>query len=294
MLCAGPTYSPTILYARQRVRGAEVEQHDPSYGRSGMFLPGIYRLLLVEEGSARIDMAGGEAVLRAGHIGLITPGQCRAIDMAQDSRGVMIGFLAVAGAEVKRPDQERRLQLTDHDHTEPDPVAVWGYPLPFLIPESVIEQIAHAMRQIAAIWWQDDWNHFRANHILSQALFYLVGSQRHELDAVGDSTDTWVKNVQQLIDQRLHLLHSTADLAAAFNRNPKALARTFAAHIGVTPAVYLRRRRLERAIELILTTHLPIRVVADQVGYRSASALNHAWKERFSLSPMAWRRQRQA
>ena len=35
MLCTQASYSPTVLYARQRIRGARVEQHDPAFGQQG-------------------------------------------------------------------------------------------------------------------------------------------------------------------------------------------------------------------------------------------------------------------
>ena len=69
------------------------------------------------------------------------------------------------------------------------------------------------------------------------------------------------------------------------------MARVFKEQVGVSPAVYLRRRRLERAIELVRSTRLPIHVIADQLGYRSATALNHAWQQRYAMSPRQWRQE---
>ena len=52
-----------------------MEQHDPAYGRR-VFSPGIYRLLLIEDGGCRVDTQHA-LVLRAGQVGLfqrlITP-----------------------------------------------------------------------------------------------------------------------------------------------------------------------------------------------------------------------------
>jgi transcriptional regulator GlxA family with amidase domain len=69
------------------------------------------------------------------------------------------------------------------------------------------------------------------------------------------------------------------------------MARVFKAQIGVSPAVYLRRRRLERTIDLVRTTRLSIREIADLVGYRDVGALDHAWRRRFASPPSEWRQQ---
>ena len=70
------------------------------------------------------------------------------------------------------------------------------------------------------------------------------------------------------------------------------MAQVFRRYIGVTPAVYLRQRRLERTIELVRSTLLPVRRIAELVGYRSAASHDQAWRRRFTEAPTAWREQR--
>lgn len=290
MLCQEAAYGPTVLFARQRVRGAHVEQHDPAFGKTGIFSPGIYRLILVEDGSCRVRTSAGEEVLRDGQVGLLQPGSYTDVSMARDSRAVLVGFLVLSGPEIRRDLKGRAFFLKDEQHHQPGSVEIWGQELAFQVAVDLLPQVIDDIRQIAACWWQDDWHHFRANHLLGQLLYRLADQSREPSQAIAVDRDHWLSQVQQLIDERLPLLRTTSDLAAVFDRNPKALARSFKARVGVSPAVYLRRRRLERAIELVRSTRLPIHAIAEQVGYRHVAALDHAWKQRFTIPPLAWRR----
>ena len=344
MLAVSPRYSPTVLYARQRVQGNQVEQLNPIYGKVGIFLPGIYRLILVEEGSCRVTTSDGTMLLREGQIGFLQPETYSDISMANYSRAQMIGFVA-CGIEGCRRDR-RMLFPPDDAPAQPTPEELWECSIPNLLPTADLPSVVEDIRHIAAIWWQDDWHHFVANDKLRHLLFAIVQHQRSmgamrqanlqhddpqemqdgELDgrlpdhshnnlpnnARNNSHNNshnkhpsqpldsdqgvaqprgpeWVTRIQQLIDVRLPVLHSTADLAAAIDRNPQAMARVFRQHIGVTPAVYLRQRRLERTIELVRSTRLSMQTIATQVGYRSVAALDQAWRLRFDVSPTVWR-----
>jgi AraC-like DNA-binding protein len=63
--------------------------------------------------------------------------------------------------------------------------------------------------------------------------------------------------------------------------------------VGMTPGAYLGDWRLGLAQSMLLKDK-PVRLIADEVGYASASALSRAFAARCGLSPSAWRKSRTA
>ena len=76
-----------------------------------------------------------------------------------------------------------------------------------------------------------------------------------------------------------------ADLAAAAGISPAHFARQFQAHHRCSPYAWIINRRLERAMELITTSTVPLSAVARQVGMPSYPHFCHRFRRRFGLSP---------
>ena len=72
---------------------------------------------------------------------------------------------------------------------------------------------------------------------------------------------------------------------AAMSRSK--FAGLFKDSVGQSPMEYLTQLRLELAKELLLKNK-PVSLVADQVGYDSASSLARAFKKQLDLSPKQW------
>jgi AraC-like DNA-binding protein len=68
------------------------------------------------------------------------------------------------------------------------------------------------------------------------------------------------------------------------------LGRIFRAESGETLAAYISRERLERACTLLSSTVLPVRTIANTVGYRDASYFCRSFRRVLSKSPDEWRR----
>jgi AraC family transcriptional regulator len=85
---------------------------------------------------------------------------------------------------------------------------------------------------------------------------------------------------------------SLAELSAISNVHPVYLARVFRHVLGVTPAGYVRRIRLEQACSALATTDLPLVEVALAAGYSSQSHLTRAFSQYLGSTPAAYRRAR--
>ena len=67
-------------------------------------------------------------------------------------------------------------------------------------------------------------------------------------------------------------------------------SRLFNAHIGMGFREYLKSIRLKHACKLLATSKVTIKEIAAMVGYTHLSDFYHHFKERFDVSPVAYRR----
>lgn len=79
-------------------------------------------------------------------------------------------------------------------------------------------------------------------------------------------------------------------LAGEVGLNRNKLQAGFRQSGGGSVAEYLRALRMERAMDILETEDVPIREVAERVGYRSPINFYRAFERAFSLSPGAMRR----
>jgi len=89
-------------------------------------------------------------------------------------------------------------------------------------------------------------------------------------------TDYVAANLHQPIELRT--------LAGLAGQSPFHLAKSFRATTGVAPYTFITDRRMDRAMVLLRTSHLPVRKVAEAVGYASFShfvtQFRRAWGQR--------------
>jgi transcriptional regulator GlxA family with amidase domain len=85
---------------------------------------------------------------------------------------------------------------------------------------------------------------------------------------------------------------SVPQLAARMFLSPGHFTEIFTREVGMPPAAYLRRLRLERAQTLLRETTLPVTAVAMQVGFSDAAGLSRAFRGAFGLSPLQYRRRK--
>lgn len=79
-------------------------------------------------------------------------------------------------------------------------------------------------------------------------------------------------------------------LANEAGLGPDHLVRTFRLCFGETPHAYVMRRRVERAMELLRATDMPIVELALATGFSSQSHLTSAFRRAVGVSPARYRR----
>nr|WP_235949381.1 AraC family transcriptional regulator [Nocardia terrae] len=83
---------------------------------------------------------------------------------------------------------------------------------------------------------------------------------------------------------------SVSDLAALASMSRTTFTDRFTRRLGQPPAAYLADRRLARAATLLRTTPIPVASVAHQVGYDSEAAFSRAFRRRYDVPPLRYRK----
>ena len=97
--------------------------------------------------------------------------------------------------------------------------------------------------------------------------------------------DSVLAYVAANIDKRL----SVEDMAGAVGMSVRSFHRRCKQVYRITPAELLHRARLEKARVALLNSNAPLKEIAARVGYSSETALSHAFKRRFCMSPTDFR-----
>jgi AraC family transcriptional regulator, activator of mtrCDE len=94
------------------------------------------------------------------------------------------------------------------------------------------------------------------------------------------------------IGKSLGLIHgdvahgwTVESLAAAVGMSRSRFAERFRELVGSGPIAYIADWRLQRALNLLAESNVPIKTVAHRIGYRSAAAFTRAFSDRFGCSP---------
>jgi transcriptional regulator GlxA family with amidase domain len=92
------------------------------------------------------------------------------------------------------------------------------------------------------------------------------------------------------MEANLHRRIPLAELAAVANLSPSHLSRLFKLETRLSPGEYLRKLRMEKALELVAAGLLSIKEVMSVVGYKSKSHFVRDFRKSFRLAPSEYRK----
>ena len=95
----------------------------------------------------------------------------------------------------------------------------------------------------------------------------------------------WIREIQAIVDLEPDAHVTTEELARRFARHPAWLARTYRAATGEGLKDARRRKRVERALDLLRTTRLPLVEVALAAGFCDQSHMNLSFRALLDRTP---------
>ena len=100
--------------------------------------------------------------------------------------------------------------------------------------------------------------------------------------------DIW-QELKNYIDNNPEEHITLSSLSTKSFYNPSYLSRVFKQKFGLSPMEYLRRRRLERAADILTTSALSVEEVITKVGFTDKSSFYHAFFKTFGCTPAEYR-----
>jgi AraC family transcriptional regulator len=132
------------------------------------------------------------------------------------------------------------------------------------------------------------------DHVLQAINCHLVwsyGNAAKSLPIFRGGLAPWqMRRSTEIIDAHLDGNITLQELADSCGLSLGHFARAFKASFGKPPHKWLTERRVDRAKNLIINSHLPLFEVAAHCGYPDQSALTRAFKRNYGTTPLTLRR----
>ncbi|NIG53909.1 response regulator transcription factor [Chitinophaga sp. Cy-1792] len=100
----------------------------------------------------------------------------------------------------------------------------------------------------------------------------------------------WFGTAQKILENDFDTHHTIKSLAAAVFVHPIYLARAFKERTGLTVGEYQLKMRTRRALQLLITTALPIADIAYAAGFADTAHLIRSFKSKYRTTPLQFRR----
>ncbi|GHO51039.1 AraC family transcriptional regulator [Ktedonospora formicarum] len=98
-----------------------------------------------------------------------------------------------------------------------------------------------------------------------------------------------IVHILRMCEERFHEPLTVPQLASLLFLSPSRFSEIFTREVGVPPATYIRRLRLECAQTLLRTTSLSVTEIAHRVGFNDGPRLTRTFQAVFHLTPTAYR-----
>lgn len=114
---------------------------------------------------------------------------------------------------------------------------------------------------------------------------------RQILAYINQIIDNYVTPIWEVMEFNYYYDLKIAEFAEIANRSISTFRRDFEKHYNTTPGKWLAAKKLEKAMLLLKTSDKPISDITLDCGFKNVSHFSKSFKEKFNLSPTAFRKQ---
>ncbi len=107
---------------------------------------------------------------------------------------------------------------------------------------------------------------------------------------VSNRTKTRLNELLKFINENLDKPLSNDILAEKYFTHPNHFIRAFKEKTGLTPAKYIKNRRMEEAKRLLETSDLSIAEITEKIGLTEPTHFSRLFKEYYNFPPAEYRR----
>ncbi len=102
--------------------------------------------------------------------------------------------------------------------------------------------------------------------------------------------DSRLQELFYFIDNHLDEKLSLARLAKEVYLSESHLSLLFRQNIKMSPMEFVRKKRMQKARELLLTTDIPLKEIAELIGFQDQTQLSRAFRQTVGVSPIEYRK----
>jgi len=124
----------------------------------------------------------------------------------------------------------------------------------------------------------------------SLILEMLVSASRPARSAKSPGHPRWLKDIVEILNEGFTRQVKLSELAKQAEVHPSHLARIFRVNYGCTIGDYLRRLRLNRAVNQMLHSDRSILQIAMECGFYDQSHFNRLFRRHLRMTPAAFRK----
>ena len=141
---------------------------------------------------------------------------------------------------------------------------------------------------MARWFWQEKSRDAEQYKRIKDHYFQIILAEVHRLLESNDSIGQ-LESLYEFIEQNLNTELKVDVLAKQFSMSKFHFIRTFKSLTGKTPMEEVRRLRLEAARDLIRRTNLPLKAIAERVGFANEYHLSRLFHSHFGRSSKTYR-----
>ena len=125
---------------------------------------------------------------------------------------------------------------------------------------------------------------------LINLLAEFIKSARPEGVSVVKTSDERLDGLLRYVNENLEADLSNDVLAEKYFTHPNHFIRAFRDKTGVTPAKYIKQKRMEAAKRLLESTDLTTAEISEKVGISDVAHFSRAFKEQYNMPPSQYRK----
>jgi AraC-like DNA-binding protein len=111
-----------------------------------------------------------------------------------------------------------------------------------------------------------------------------------EQQGTAQPLDPRIRTVQAMITEQLDQPLTITELSKIAYLSPTQFKKLFKESLGMSAHKYITQHRMEKAKALLTHTDLPVRLIAERVGYSDLSAFSRRFSMHFGISPREFSR----
>jgi AraC-like DNA-binding protein len=277
---------PVVPYIRE----ADFAVRTPWYTPPRRLLD--YLLLYVQEGECQVVVEGEQLLLGSGDFCLIQSNTLHSLRGLTETITpyVHLDIFYNPRREEGFPTRGGQVSLRSHSHLiQPRLSDLDWIGVPVQLHPHHPAQFRSTLLKMVEAWQSGELlGRLEANH-LAMTLLLSLFKQYGQAPAVTARQPHSLNWVPSYLSFHIGEPLSVADMARRANLSPSRFGVVFRRHFGLSPHQYFLRLRIEHAQELLRTTDLPQREIAEYCGFADVHHFSKAFKRITRLPPGAYR-----